>query len=163
MKLQKMIYLSKEMDKDDELDDFIICDSMENYHIQKKQKYERSSKTNQSWVPIHEAPPGLNDDVGKEFRLKFIKSNGNYKYLYAEGKYGSVWHCIEHSNCQNRYRVGKCKKHNLRKVSKDNQPHSSGMIQPKSGIQINIKNEVSFIIFYLLFFIFIYISHFYYR
>ena len=62
-----MINLSKEMDNDDGLDDFIICDSMDSYHIQKKQKYERSSKSNQAWVSIHEAPPGLNDDVGKEF------------------------------------------------------------------------------------------------
>ena len=100
---------------------------------------------------IHEAPPGLSDDIGKEFCLKFIKSNGNYKYLYAEGRYGSVWHCIEHSNCQNRYRVGQCKKHRFWKVSANNKAHSSGMIQLKSGIQINIKNEVSSVIFYLLF------------
>ena len=146
-----MINLSKEMDNDDGLDDFIICDSMDSYHIQKKQKYERSSKTNQAWVSIHEAPPGLNDDVGKEFCLKFIKSNGNYKYLYGEGRYGSVWHCIEHSNCQNRYRVGQCKRHNFWKVSTNNQAHSSGFEQPKSGIQINIKHEVSSVIFYLLF------------
>ena len=60
-----MINLSKEMDNDEEHDDFMICDSMDNYHIQKKQNYERSSKINQAWVSILEAPPGLNDDVGR--------------------------------------------------------------------------------------------------
>ena len=41
-----MINLTKEMDNDDGLDDFIICDIMDNCYIQKKQKYERSSQTN---------------------------------------------------------------------------------------------------------------------
>ncbi len=118
----KMINLSKEMDNDDGLDDLIICDSMDKYHIQKKQKYEHSSKTNQSWVSIDEPPPGL-------------KSYGNYKYLYAEGKYGSVWHYIEHS------RIEQSKKHNFWKVSTNNKAHSSGMIRPKSAIQINIKRK----------------------
>ena len=38
-----MINLTKEMDNDDGLDDFIICDSMDSYHIQKKQKYDHGS------------------------------------------------------------------------------------------------------------------------
>ena len=42
-----MINLTKEMDNDDGLDDFIICDNMDSYHIQKKTKV-RAFVKNQS-------------------------------------------------------------------------------------------------------------------